>query len=208
VSDYQTAKAHRVRQAAARAHYDQASVHAILDEGYVAHVAFMSEEGPVSLPMFYVRDGERVLVHASRKSRFMRVLAAGAPLCLTVTLLDGLVMARSAFHHSMNYRSVMVHGVGRVLPIQEKPAVLDLFVERVAAGRAADVRAANIQELKATDVLAIPLEQVVAKIRTGGPLDDPEDMDWPVWAGVIPLTQVAGAPIEHVVSDVMEEASS
>lgn len=208
MSDYLTAKAHRVRQAAARAHYDRATVHSILDEGLVAHVAFVGDAGPVSLPMFYVRDGERVLVHASRKSRFMRVLAAGAPLCLTVTLIDGLVMARSAFHHSMNYRSVMVHGVGEVLPLQEKPAALGLFVERVSAGRAADVRVPNIQELKATDVLAIPLEQVVAKARTGGPNDDAEDMDLPVWAGVIPLATVRGAPIAYGAQGVAEEAWS
>lgn len=192
VSDYQTMAGHRVRQTAGRARYDEATAHAILDEGLVAHVAFMSEMGPVSLPMFYVRDGSRVLVHASRKSRFMRTLAEGAPLCLTVTLVDGLVMARSAFHHSMNYRSVMVHGQGRILPLEQKPAALDLFVERVEKGRSAHVRAPNIQEMKATDVLAIPLEQVVAKVRTGGPNDDPEDMDLPVWAGVVPLVQHKG----------------
>lgn len=197
MSDYDTMAAHRVRQSPARARYDRETVHAILDAGLVAHVAFMSETGPVSLPMFYVRDGERVLVHASRKSRFMRTLAAGAPLCLTVTLLDGLVMARSAFHHSMNYRSVMVHGQGSVLPLEQKPAALDLFVERVEKGRSAHVRAPNIQEMKATDVLAIPLEQVVAKMRTGGPIDDPEDMTLPVWAGVIPLTQSEGTPVAY-----------
>ena len=197
MSDYSTLAAHRVRQTAQRAHYDQETVHAILDAGYVAHVAFVSEMGPVSLPMFYVRDGERVLVHASRKSRFMRTLAEGAPLCLTVTLVDGLVMARSAFHHSMNFRSVMVHGQGRVLPLEQKPAALDLFVERVEKGRSAHVRAPNIQEMKATDVLAIPLEQVVAKVRTGGPNDDAEDMSLPVWAGVVPLILHEGEPIAY-----------
>ncbi len=196
MSDYETLAAHRVRQTAARAHYDRETVHAILDEGLVAHVAFLGDAGPVSLPMFYVRDGERVLVHASRKSRFMRKLCEGAPLCLTVTHIDGLVMARSAFHHSMNYRSVMVHGQGVVLPAAEKLAALDLFVERVEQGRSATTRKPNAQELKATDVLAIPLEQVVAKVRTGGPIDDAEDLALPVWAGVIPLTLVAGAP-EH-----------
>ncbi len=194
MSDYDTLAAHRVRQSAARAHYDRETVHAILDAGYVAHVAFMGDAGPVALPMYYVRDGERVLVHASRKSRFMRKLCEGAPLCFTVTLIDGLVMARSAFHHSMNYRSVMVHGQGTVLPASEKLAALDLFVERVEAGRSATTRRADAQELKATDVLAIPLEQVVAKVRTGGPIDDAEDLALPVWAGVIPLTLVAGAP--------------
>ncbi|MDO8422646.1 MAG: pyridoxamine 5'-phosphate oxidase family protein [Parvibaculum sp.] len=196
MSDYDILAAHRLRQTAARGHYDRETVHAILDAGYVAHVAFMADAGPVALPMYYVRNGERLLVHASRKSRFMRKLCDGAPLCLTVTLLDGLVMARSAFHHSMNYRSVMVHGQGTVLPVGEKLAAFDLFVERVEAGRSATTRKANAQELKATDVLAIPLKQVVAKLRAGGPNDDAEDMDLPVWAGVIPLTLVTGAPEE------------
>lgn len=191
---YDTKVEHRVRQTAERAHYDRETVHAILDAGYVAHVAFMADAGPVALPMYYVRDGERVLVHASRKSRFMRKLCEGAPLCLTVTLLDGLVLARSAFNHSMNYRSVMIHGQGTVLPVGQKPAALDLFVERVERGRSATTRKPNAQELKATEVLAIPLDQVVAKLRTGGPVDDAEDMNLPVWAGVIPLTLVAGAP--------------
>lgn len=192
MNEYDTMAGHRVRQAAARAYYDRETVHAILDEGYVAHVAFMTEAGPAALPMYYVRDGERVLVHASRKSRFMRRLCEGAPLCFTVTLLDGLVMARSAFHHSMNYRSVMVHGQGVVLQAGEKLAALDLFVERVEAGRSATTRKANAQELKATDVLAIPLEQVVAKVRAGGPNDDADDLNLPVWAGVVPLKLAAG----------------
>lgn len=196
MSEFSTAAVYRARQAPARAHYDHAMAHAILDEGLVAHVAFASEAGPVALPMFYVRDGDRVLIHASRKSRLMRALIEGASLCLTVTLVDGLVMARSAFHHSMNYRSVMVHGRGTCLPSAEKEAALALFVERVQAGRSAEVRAPNAQELKATDVLAIPLVDVVAKMRTGGPLDDAEDMALPVWAGVVPIESAYGTPID------------
>jgi nitroimidazol reductase NimA-like FMN-containing flavoprotein (pyridoxamine 5'-phosphate oxidase superfamily) len=130
-----------------RAHYDRETVHGILDAGYVAHVAFMGEAGPVAMPMFYVRDGESVLLHGSRTSRFMRVLGAGAPLCLTVTLIDGLVLARSAFHHSMNYRSVMAHGRATIVPAEEKLAALALFVERVEAGRSRTARAPNAQEL-------------------------------------------------------------
>ena len=148
------------------------------------------------MPMFYVRDGESVLLHGSRTSRFMRVLSAGAPLCITVTLIDGLVLARSAFHHSMNYRSVMVHGQGRVLPAAEKPDALALFIERVERGRSKLARPANAQELKATEVLRVPLIEVVAKVRSGGPLDDADDMGLPVWAGVIPVEQRLGAPIE------------
>jgi nitroimidazol reductase NimA-like FMN-containing flavoprotein (pyridoxamine 5'-phosphate oxidase superfamily) len=196
MSDYETAAAHRVRQVANRGCYDRETVHAILDAGFVAHVAFVGETGPVALPMFYVRDGESVLLHGSRKSRFMRVLGTGAPLCLTVTLLDGLVLARSAFHHSMNYRSVMVHGVGISLSADEKPAALDLFTERVMRGRSREARAPNAQELKATEVLRVALVDVVAKLREGGPNDDAEDMSWPIWAGVIPIEQRMGEPVE------------
>ncbi len=197
MTDYPTAARHCVRQVAQRAHYDRETAHAILDAGYVAHVAFAAETGPVALPMFYVRDGESVLVHGSRKSRFMRVLAGGASLCLTVTLLDGLVLARSAFHHSMNYRSVMVHGRGVALSADEKPAALDLFTERVKPGRAMEARAANAQELKATEVLRIALVDVAAKVRVGGPNDDAEDMDRPVWAGVIPIEQRMGEAVAY-----------
>src|SRR3990167_3740600 len=130
MSDYQTSEPFRVRQAPKRAAYDRETVHAILDAGYVAHVAFATEAGPVALPMFYVRDGESVLVHGSRKSRFMRLLSAGQPVCLTVTHMDGLVLARSAFHHSMNYRSVMAHGVPAMVTEAEKPRALDLFTRR------------------------------------------------------------------------------
>jgi nitroimidazol reductase NimA-like FMN-containing flavoprotein (pyridoxamine 5'-phosphate oxidase superfamily) len=127
----------------------------------------------------------------------MRHLSEGVPLCLTVTLLDGFVMAKSAFHHSMNYRSVMVHGCA--VPLRsagEKTAALDLFVERVRTGRSGVVRAPNPQELKATEVLAVPLVDVVAKMRTGGPLDDTEDLTLPVWAGVVPLRLSEGEPVE------------
>ena len=126
----------------------------------------------------------------------MRSLIEGAPLCLTVTLIDGLVMARSAFHHSMNFRSVTVHGSATPLVEEEKLAAMSLFVERVQAGRSAEVRAPNAQELKATEVLAIPLVDVAAKLRSGGPLDDEEDLTLPVWAGVIPITSVYGTPID------------
>lgn len=196
MSDYETAAAHRLRQVANRGRYDRETVHAILDAGLVAHVAFVAEAGPVALPMFYVRDGESVLVHGSRKSRFMRVLGMGAPLCLTVTLLDGLVLARSAFHHSMNYRSVMVHGAGVPLPADEKLAALALFTERARAGRSREARPPNALELKATEILRIPLLEVAAKVRDGGPNDEAADMSWPVWAGVIPIEQTMGEPVE------------
>ncbi|MEP2830444.1 pyridoxamine 5'-phosphate oxidase family protein [Parvibaculum sp.] len=198
MSDYQTSEPFRVRQAPKRAAYDRETVHAILDAGYAAHVAFVTEAGPVALPMFYVRDGESVLVHGSRKSRFMRMLGAGLPVCLTVTHVDGLVLARSAFHHSMNYRSVMAHGVPEIVPEEEKARALDLFTRRVREGRSLEARPANAQETKATAVLRLALAEVVAKVRTGGPLDDAEDMDLPVWAGVIPMQMTFGEPVRDI----------
>ncbi|MBX3493594.1 MAG: pyridoxamine 5'-phosphate oxidase family protein [Parvibaculum sp.] len=198
MSDYETSAAHRVRQVPKRAAYDRATVHGILDAGYIAHVAFMGEAGPVALPMVYVRDGDAVLIHGSRKSRLMRMIGGGAPICLTVTLIDGLVLARSAFHHSMNYRSVMAHGVTETVAEAEKPRALDLFTARVRQGRPPETRPANAQELKATQVLRLPLTEVAAKVRSGGPLDDPEDMDLPVWAGVVPMQMVFGEPVRDM----------
>ena len=198
MSDYQTGEPFRVRQVPKRASYDRETVHAILDAGYVAHVAFATDAGPVALPLFYVRDGEAVLFHGSRKSRFMRVLGEDAPVCLTVTHMDGLVLARSAFHHSMNYRSVMVHGVPEIVSDLDKDRALHLFTARARAGRPPETRAANAQELKATTVLRLPLVEVAAKVRTGGPLDDPEDMDLPVWAGVVPMQITFGEPVRDI----------
>lgn len=198
MNGYKTSDPFRVRQNVKRASYDHETVHAILDAGYVAHVAFATEAGPVALPMFYVRDGESVLVHGSRKSRFMQLLSAGQPVCLTVTHMDGLVLARSAFHHSMNYRSVMAHGVPEVVAEADKARALDLFTRRVREGRALETRPANAQETKATAILRLPLVEVAAKVRTGGPLDDPEDMALPVWAGVVPMQMTFGEPVRDV----------
>lgn len=196
MSAYETSATHRVRQVPQRAHYDRETAHAILDAGFVAHVAFVAETGPVVIPMVYVRDGESVLLHGSRKSRLMRMLSGGAPLCLAVTHVDGLVLARSAFHHSMNFRSVVVHGAAAPVASAEKTAALALFVERLAAGRSREARAPNAQELKATEVLRLPLVEVAAKVRTGGPIDDAEDMGLPIWAGVIPVDLRLGEPVE------------
>ena len=194
MAGYAVSKTNRVKQAPARGHYDRTVVHGILDEGWVAHVGFAHDGAQVVVPMYYVRDGERVLLHGSRKSRLFKLLAGGAPLALCVTLLDGLVLARSGFHHSMNYRSVVVHGVAQELKGGDRPRALDLFVERMAKGRAAQVRPMNRQEDKATMVLAVPIETVAAKIRSGPPKDDEEDLGWPLWAGVVPVALQYGAP--------------
>jgi nitroimidazol reductase NimA-like FMN-containing flavoprotein (pyridoxamine 5'-phosphate oxidase superfamily) len=180
----------------ARAAYDPAVIDAILDEGLVAHVGLVHAGAPIVIPMFYVRLERELLLHGAAAGRLLEVGAAGAPLAATVTLLDGLVLARSAFHHSMNYRAVVVHGVARVVDdeatCQRASAAM---VERLAPGRAAQVRAPNAKELHATRFLALPLDEASAKARTGGPIDDDDDLALPVWAGVVPLSLVRGAPI-------------
>jgi uncharacterized protein len=186
----------RIRRLPARASYDRATVHAILDAGRVAHVGFAVDGEPRVIPMAYVRDGESILLHGSTRAGVLTALAGGAPVCVTVTHLDGLVLARSAFHHSVNYRSVAVLGRGVALTEEdEKRRALAVFLERFVPGRAAEVREPNSEELRATLVVAVPIEEVVAKHREGGPLDDPEDMALPVWAGVVPLAPTPGEPI-------------
>lgn len=186
----------QVRQRPTRASYDRAVAHAILDEALVAAVGFVDQGQPLVLPMAFARDGERLLLHGSSKSRLQRLLAAGAPLCVTVTLLDGIVLARSAMHHSMNYRSVVVLGqASEIVEEAEKRAALDRLVEHVLPGRARATRPANATELKATCVLSMPLEEVSVKARTGGPIDDEADLALEHWAGVIPLALRAAAPI-------------
>ncbi|MBA2946792.1 pyridoxamine 5'-phosphate oxidase family protein [Streptomyces himalayensis] len=174
-----------------RASYDRTLVHSILDEAYVCHLGFVRDGAPVVLPTLYGRVGERLYVHGSTGSRPLRMAGQtdpGLPVCLTVTHVDGLVLARSAFHHSINYRSVVVHGVAhQVTDPEELRTALDALVDHVVPGRAADSRPANAKELAATAVLRLDLEEVSAKVRTGGPNDEPEDMDLPHWAGVVPL---------------------
>lgn len=186
----------RVRRAPKRAVYDREQVEAILDAALVCHVAFADAEGqPYVIPTLHARVGDTVYIHGSTASRMVRTLAAGAPACLAVTLVDGLVLAKSAFHHSVNYRSVVVLGrMTRVTGEAERRAALDAFVEALVPGRTADARAANARELKATQVLALPLDEASAKVRTGGPVDDPEDLAVPAWTGVIPLAVAPGAP--------------
>ena len=181
----------QVKRLAERGSYDREVVHAILDEALIAHVGVSTAEGPRVIPMMFARVGETLYLHGSVANRTLRA-AAGVPVCVTVTLLDGLVLARSAFHHSMNYRSVVVYGTASaVTDGDEKRAALDAMVERVAVGRSQVARPPTEAELRSTSVLSIPLLEVSAKVRTGGPKDDEADMTWPVWAGVIPLSLVA-----------------
>ena len=186
-----------VKRLPKRAEYDREAVYAILDEGMICHVGFVVGGQPFVIPTGYARIDERLYIHGSQASRMLRTLEGGVEVCLTVTLLDGLVLARSAFHHSMNYRSVVVFGRATAVEDEaEKLEALRAFSEHVIRGRWAEVRAPSPQELKGTLVLALPLEEASAKIRTGPPLDDEEDYQLPVWAGVLPLHIAAGAPIE------------
>ena len=186
-----------VRRKPTRGVYDRDMVFKILDEGLICHVGFNDDEGcPVVIPTGYGREGERLYLHGSAASRMLRSLAGGIPVCVEVTLLDGMVLARSAFHHSMNYRSVVVFG--EAVPVEdpaEKNEALRIITDHLVHGRWADVRPPTAQELKGTLVLSLDLAEVSAKIRTGGPIDDEEDMEYPVWAGVVPIRLVADAPI-------------
>jgi nitroimidazol reductase NimA-like FMN-containing flavoprotein (pyridoxamine 5'-phosphate oxidase superfamily) len=185
----------RVRRAPARADYDRATIDAILDEALVAHLGFVAEGQPYVIPTLHARIGDEVLVHGSAASRMVTMLGAGLPACLTVTLIDGLVLARSAFHHSMNYRSVVVLGTARFVEgPDERERALEAFTEKLLPGRWDEVRPPTRQELKGTRVLALPLDEASAKVRTGGPVDDAEDYTSDAWAGVVPLRLTPDAP--------------
>ncbi|MGW7519524.1 pyridoxamine 5'-phosphate oxidase family protein [Streptomyces sp. NPDC054796] len=182
-----------------RATYDREVVHSILDAGYLCHLGFVRDGAPVVLPTLYARVGERLYVHGSTGSRPLREAGErdpGLPVCLTVTHVDGLVLARSAFHHSINYRSVVVHGTAvQVTGREERSAALDALTDHIVPGRAADSRPANPKELAATAVLRLDLEEVSAKIRAKGPSDDEEDLGLPYWTGVVPVTRTYGTPV-------------
>ncbi len=185
-----------LRRLPKRGSFERETVYAILDEGFVCHVGFVVEGQPFVIPTAYGRRGDVLYLHGARASRMQKALAAGADVCVTVTLVDGLVLARSAFHHSINYRSVVVFGRARVVESEEeKNAALEAFTEHVMPGRWADVRWPTAQELAATTVLALPLEEASAKVRTGPPVDDEEDYELSVWAGVLPLSVEPGAPV-------------
>ncbi|MBX3277129.1 MAG: pyridoxamine 5'-phosphate oxidase family protein [Acidobacteria bacterium] len=180
-----------------RAEYDRAAVYRILDEAFICHVGFIVDSRPVVIPTAYGRLGDLLYIHGSAASRMLRTLAEGVDVCVAVTLVDGFVLARSAFHHSINYRSVVVFGRAYVVEDEaEKNTALRVFTDHLTPGRWADVREPNEQELKATLVLALPLEEVSAKIRTGPPIDDDEDHALDVWAGLLPLSLTAGPPID------------
>lgn len=183
----------RVRRVPQRGAYERETIEAILDETLISHVGFVHDGQPVVIPTLHARLGDRLYLHGSAASRMLSTLQKGVPVCATATLVDGLVLARSAFHHSVNYRSVVVFGTATLMePGEETVKVLELFTERLVPGRWADVRPPTRQELKGTKVLSLPLDEASAKVRTGPPIDEDEDYDLPVWAGVLPLaTEVA-----------------
>ena len=196
MSEFTPTERTQVKRLPKRGKYDHETVHKILDEGFVCHVGFSVDGQPFVIPTNYGRTGDVLYLHGSAASRMLKTLSGGVPVCVTVTHVDGLVLARSAFHHSVNYRSVVILGTARLVEDPaEKMEALRLFTEHVMKGRWDDVRQPTEQELKATIVLALPLEEVSAKVRTGGPIDDEPDYTLPVWAGVLPLQVSVKPPI-------------
>jgi len=186
----------RVKRLPDRGKYDAETVYKILDEGFVCHVGFVVDGQPFVIPTNYARVGDTVYLHGSSASRMLKTLAGGVQLCVTVTLVDGLVLARSAFHHSVNYRSVVMLGKATLVEdAEEKLRALEAFTEHIVRGRWKDIRPPTELELKATTVLVMPLEEVSAKVRVGPPKDDAEDYSLPIWAGVLPLHTTPSAPV-------------
>jgi uncharacterized protein len=186
----------RVRREPERGRYDRETIDAILDAGIVCHLGWIQNEHPVVIPTLYSRVGDEVLFHGSSAGRTPRGLESGTPACLEVTLLDGLVLARSIFNHSINYRSVVIYGTANaVSDADEKLSALKSFSERLLPGRWADARPPSAKELRATSILRLPISNVSAKVRSGGPQDDESDLSHPAWAGVVPLKAERGEPI-------------
>lgn len=200
---YPRSPRNEVRRLPARGHYDQATIFAILDQGFLCHLGYTLEGQPFVIPTAYGRDGDIIYVHGSVKSRTLKALEEGIPVCLTVTHLDGLVLARSAFHHSMNYRSAVIFGTAREITDPEaKHKALFMISEQILRGRWDEVRQPTAGELAATSVLAITIEEASAKIREGAPKDDRSDYDLPIWAGVVPTTLQYGSEIPDVSEDI------
>jgi uncharacterized protein len=196
MSQFTPTKRTKVQRLPDRGKYDRATVFSILDEGFVCHVGFVVDGQPFVIPTNYARLDETLYLHGSSASRMLRTISDGVQVCVTVTLVDGLVLARAAFHHSVNYRSVVMLGRAALIEsAEEKMRALEAFTNHVVPGRWNDVREPTESELKATSVLALPLDEVSAKVRVGPPKDDEADYALPIWAGVLPLQVVPGVPI-------------
>ena len=197
----------RVVREADRAVYDREVVYGILDEGFFCHVGFAVDGQPFVIPTSYGRKDANLYVHGSAASRMLRQMKDGVSVCVTVTLLDGLVLARSVFNHSMNYRSLVILGKATLVDDpEEKLSALRVLSEHILPGRWDDARQPNERELKATSVLRVPIEEFSAKVRTGPPIDDAEDYSFPTWAGVVPLEMRAGKPVNDPKLDPSREA--
>lgn len=185
----------RIRRLPERAVEDREQIYSILDDGFLCHVAYLEQDRPVVIPTLYARDGDRLLLHGSNSSGFVRAAREGSPLSIGVTHVDAIVAARSGFHSSANYRSVVIHGHGSILEGVEKEGALDLIVEWMIPGRVADIRPPTEAELKQTSVVAVKLDEISAKARSGDPEDDPDDLGSGTWAGLIPIEQNRSAPV-------------
>jgi uncharacterized protein len=186
----------RVIREPERGVYDRETAYKILDEGFICHIGFVADGQPYVIPTSYGRKNDKLYIHGSAASRMLRKLNEGIPVCVTVTLLDGLVLARSVFNHSMNYRSVVILGTAKLVnDSEEKIKALEILSEHIIPGRWADARFPNERELKATSVMRVPIEEFSCKVRTGPPMDDEEDYSFPTWAGIIPLEVKSGVPI-------------
>lgn len=193
----------QVKRLPERGHYDREIVYQIIDEALVCQVAFVQDNQPFMIPTLHARDGDELLLHGAKTSRLLKHIQSGNSICVSMTLVDGIVLAKSAFHHSINYRSVVLFGKGHVLEGEtERLHALELFTEHIMPGRWQAVRPPSAPELKATMVVSIPIELASAKVRTGPPKDDEADFDLPIWSGILPLRQIALAPISADARDI------
>ncbi len=196
MASYKPSPRSKIIRSPQRAHYDKKTLYQVLDAGYLCHATYLFEGAPVIVPTAYVRIDDHIYLHGAANNRLLNSLAAQNQACVAVTHLDGLVLARSAFHHSFNYRSAVIFGTpGVVEAPQEKETILQRFTEQVLPGRWAEVRPPSAKELQATRVVGIKIEEASVKIRSGGPVDDEADYGLPVWAGVLPLQQTVGQPL-------------
>ncbi len=194
--NYEKTQRNTIQRVAKRADYDRETVHRLFDQAWFCHVGFVGEFGPTNIPMFHTRIDDQIIFHGATTSRLMKLLGSGAPVCLSVAMVDGLVLARSLFHHSLNYRSAVAFGVGKIIVEPElRTAAFKAIADKVLPGRWEDARQPNEIESKATTICAVRIESASAKIRTGGPIDDAEDHALDVWAGVIPIEERLLAPI-------------
>jgi uncharacterized protein len=197
MTDFTRTDRNRIKRLPKRGHYDRETIHRILDEALICHVAFVEKRQPYVIPINFARVEDRIVLHGAKASRLLKHIEAGHPICVEVTIVDGLVLARSVFHHSVNYRSVVVFGKGRLIEDQqEKLAALQAVTEHLIPGRWQEARLPNRKELNATSVVSINIDEASAKVRVGPPIDDEEDYSLPVWAGILPLQEIPLAPIQ------------